>query len=572
MVGNRELESDACRCAHRTSESDEEDAAKVHIRHFSRRVPADGANVKAVYSLHCDVLTIDMKPLWTLDQTLPTGSPLEEGSRHDVVIVGAGITGLTTAVLLTRAGLDVALIEAGEIAQLATGANTGKLSLLQGEHLAKIRRHHPASLVRAYVDANRSGMEWLAGFAEGAGVSFVRRTDHSYAQGPQGVDAVQEQHAAAREAGLPTRWLPASQVPSTSFPIAAAVALDDQITIDPVDVTVALAAEFLTGGGTLHTGVRATGTRALAGRVDTDAGPLFADHIVLATGTPITDRGLYFTKVRGLRSYCVSFRLPDGAPTETFLSVDGPTRSLRPVTVEDGPGSEAQLVVGGNGHPVGRGDSETAAIDDLVSWTQLHFPGAEETHRWSAQDYESHNLIPFVGAMPRGLGRIRFATGYAKWGLSNAPAAAQRLTAEILGTPRRDRPAWMNTIGTRLTVPADLARGATEGGKVAASLASGWVDAERRSTPVPQPAEGEGVVANRAGVPAAISTVDGVTRAVSAVCPHLGGVLTWNDAECTWDCPLHASRFAADGTRIEGPALRDLAPMTSKAPEREDRE
>ena len=76
--------------------------------------------------------------------------------------------------------------------------------------------------------------------------------------------------------------------------------------------------------------------------------------------------------------------------------------------------------------------------------------------------------------------------------------------------------------------------------------------------PVPRPAEGRGTVANRAGRPVGISTVDGMTRAVDAVCPHLGGVLDWNDADCTWDCPLHASRFAPDGTRIEGPAVEDL--------------
>jgi nitrite reductase/ring-hydroxylating ferredoxin subunit len=421
--------------------------------------------------------------------------------------------------------------------------------------------------VRAYVEANRAGMEWLTAFAESAGVTFTRRTDHSYAQGPDGAEIVRDQHAAAREAGLPTRMLAATTLPKTTFPVAAAVALDDQVAIDPVAVVGALAAELIEAGGTLHTGVRATGTRAIPGRVDTVSGPLFGDHIVLATGTPITDRGLYFAKTRGLRSYCVSFRVPGGVPEGTFLSVDGPTRSIRPVSPADGPGEEAQLVVGGNGHPVGRSDGEKAAVEDLVSWTQLHFPDAEETHRWSAQDYESHDLIPFVGAMPRGLGRIRFATGYAKWGLSNAPAAALRLTAEILGTPRRERAAWMTTIGTRLTVPADLGRGAVEGGKVAAALASGWSDAESRTTPVRQPAEGEGVVANRAGRPVAVSTVDGVTRAVSAVCTHLGGVLAWNDAECTWDCPLHASRFAPDGTRIEGPALRDLSPLSREGRE-----
>ena len=500
-----------------------------------------------------------MNPLWKTGTLPPLGSPFEPGASHDVVIVGAGLTGLSTAVMLTRAGLDVAVIESGDIAELATGGNTGKLSLLQGKRLAEIRRHHPAALVRAYVDANREGMAWLIAFADSAGVPYTWRTDHSYAQTPDGLETVRAQHAAAREAGLATRMLTPSDLDATPFPVAGAVALDDQVTIDPVVITRALAGEFLEEGGTLHTGIRATGVHALpSARVETAEGPLFADHIVLATGSPLLDRGLYFTKTSGMRSYCVSFRVPGEAPTGTFLSVDASTRSIRPVTETDGPAGTAQLVVGGNGHPVGRSDSEAAAIEDLVSWTAQHFPGAEETHRWSAQDYTSHNQIPFVGAMPRGLGAIRFATGYAKWGLSNAPAAALRLTAEILGTGWRDRPRWMNALATRLTVPADLATGAVEGAKVAAAAASGWAGAESRQIPVPRPEEGSGVRANRAGLPVGISTVDGVTRAVSAVCTHLGGVLEWNDAECTWDCPLHASRFAPDGTRIEGPALKDL--------------
>lgn len=516
------------------------------------------ADVKAVGSAAPAALTVGMKSLWKTDAPLPLGSPFEPGAHHEVVVVGAGITGLTTAVMLTRAGVDVAVIESGEVAQLATGANTGKVSLLQGKRLAEISEHHPASLVRAYVEANRAGLEWLTAFADTAGVSYTRRADHSYAQGRAGLETLRAQHDAAQDAGLPVRMLVPGDLEPMPFPVAGAVALDDQVAIDPVRVARALAEELVSAGGTLHTGVRVTGAHALPDtRVETNDGPLFARHIVIATGSPILDRGLYFAKIRGLRSYCVSFRVPGEVPQETFLSVDGPTRSIRSITDADGPAG-ARLIVGGNGHPVGRSESEKAAVDDLVSWTHAHFPGAEETHRWAAQDYEPHNLIPFVGAMPRGLGRIRFATGYAKWGLSNAPAAAMRLTAEILGTRWNDRPGWMNAFATRLTVPADLVRGATEGGKVAAALTSGWADAESRSVPVPQPEEGEGIVANRAGLPVAISTVDGVTRAVDAVCPHLGGVLEWNDADCSWDCPLHASRFSPDGTRIEGPALRDL--------------
>ncbi len=504
-------------------------------------------------------LTDAMTSLWKITPAFPAGAPFEPGAQHDVVIVGAGLTGLSTALMLTRRGLDVAVVDSGGVAELASGGNTGKLSLLQGQTLAKIRRHHPASLVKAYVDANRAGMQWLTDFADEVGVSYRRRTDHSYATGPEGLDSAASVHAAAQEAGLRVRMLAAGDFSTLPFPAVGGVALDDQVTIDPVQVVRALADAFIAAGGTLNTGIRATGARALPHpHIDTAAGPLFADHIVLATGTPILDRGLYFAKVRGMRSYCVSFRVPGELPAGTFISVDGPTRSIRPVSEADGPAGAAQLVVGGNGHPVGRHDDERAAVEDLIEWTREYFPDAEETHRWSAQDYESHNRIPFVGTMPRGLGRIRFATGYAKWGLSNAPAAALRLTSEITGTPRSDRPKWMTTIGTRLTVPADIGRGAAEGGRVAALLARGWTDAEKRAVPVPRPAEGAGVVANRAGCPVGVSTVDGVTRAVSAVCTHLGGVLNWNDAERTWDCPLHASRFAPDGTRIEGPALRDL--------------
>jgi Rieske Fe-S protein len=355
-----------------------------------------------------------------------------------------------------------------------------------------------------------------------------------------------------------------TELADAAFPFAGAVALDDQIGIDPVTLADALARELVAAGGALHTGIRVTRVHALPkGRVETAEGPMSADSIVLATGTPIADRGLYFAKTRGMRSYCVSFRTDALIPEGMLLSVDERSRSIRPVASGDGPAGEGRLVVGGGGHPVGRTESEAALVADIVAWTQRFFPDAVETHRWSAQDYQSHNLVPFVGAMPRSLGRIRIATGYNKWGLTNGPAAALRLTAEIQKIPWKKRSRWMVQLGTRMTVPADLGRGIAENALVGAAAVNGWTGAETTPVPVPRPAEGEGVVANRGGKPVGISTVDGTTRAVSVVCTHLGGVLNWNDAECTWDCPLHSSRFAPDGTRIEGPAVRDLGTVTN---------
>lgn len=520
--------------------------------------------VKRVVEERRAALTGRMPSLWRTGTQPIEGTAFEPGRHHDVIVVGAGLTGLCTAVMLTREGLDVAVVDSGRVAELATGGNTGKATLLQGTRLSTLRRDHPASLVRAYVDANRDGLEWLEAFAAEAGVPCTRRTAVSYAQAPAGAERVEAELAAAREAGLPVRRIPGPDGAGDGstrhqFPFADGVALDDQLAIDPVVTANALAREFVAAGGALHTGVRVRHTHAVPHAwIDTDAGYASADQIVLATGMPIADRGLSFAKVRALRSYCVAFAYDGELPEGMYISVDEPTRSIRPVNPDDGPAELARLIVGGNGHPVGRGDSEKDCVDDVIAWTRRHFPGAEPVATWSAQDYESHNLVPFVGALPRGLGRIRFATGYAKWGLTNAPAAALRLSAEIRRVPRRERPSWMATLGRRLTVPADLGRGGVENLKIGWEATAGWTGALRTHVPVPAPPEGEGVVASRAGHPVGISTVDGTTRAVSAVCTHLGGVVSWNDAECTWDCPLHGSRFAPDGTRIEGPAVGDL--------------
>ncbi|MDR7185131.1 glycine/D-amino acid oxidase-like deaminating enzyme/nitrite reductase/ring-hydroxylating ferredoxin subunit [Microbacterium trichothecenolyticum] len=501
-----------------------------------------------------------MTPIWKQDAESVAGTPFEPGRRRDVVVVGAGLTGLSTALLLTRQGMDVAVVEADEVGGLASGANTGKLTLLQGSVLSALRRHHPANLVRAYVESNIDGAHWLTSIADELRVSYSHRTAYSYAQTPAGVAVIEAELHAATEAGLPVRRVEPDLLAQSPFDMVDAVALDRQVAIDPQRLLVALTHALLREGGTLHTGVRVTRVHAVprAG-VETEAGFVAADHVVLATATPITDRGLYFAKVRGLRSSGVAFATEGPLLEGLYLAVDGETKSVRSITADDGPAHAAQLVVGGNGFPVGRSPSPLAAVNGLVAWTQHHFPGAEPVASWSAQDYESHDLIPFVGAMPRGLGRIRFATGYAKWGLSNAPAAALRLTAEITRVPRRERPDWMNVIATRFTVPADLARGGVQNLRIGWEAASGWIGAQAVPTPVRRPAEGDGVVASRGGQPVGISTVEGRTCAVSAVCTHLGGVLRWNDAELTWDCPLHASRFTADGHRVEGPALRNLA-------------
>ncbi len=106
---------------------------------------------------------------------------------------------------------------------------------------------------------------------------------------------------------------------------------------------------------------------------------------------------------------------------------------------------------------MGRGGSELAHVDELRDWTVRHFPDAVETHAWSAQDYESHDGIPYVGKLPRGMGNIYLATGFGKWGMTNGVAAARSISSQILGKT----PSWAKVMGRRVTRPAGVAHGAS---------------------------------------------------------------------------------------------------------------
>jgi len=473
--------------------------------------------------------------------------------RADVIVVGAGITGLSTAAMLLDAGRSVTVIEQDVPGALASGRNTGKVSLLQGTRISTIRRNHSSRLVRAYVDANRAGQQWLRRACRRADVPTREATAYTYAQTRDGRDAVDAEFEAAREAGLPVRRV-AEVEEDVPFPFAGAVALDGQLAVHPPELMRGLATIVESAGGRIVPGVRALGVRASDPVVvRTSAGEFTANQVVIATGAPILDRGLYWAKTGGFRSMLAAFDLPGPGPAGLYLSVDEPTRSVR--THEHGDGRH--LVVGGGDHRTGREHATDLLRAELVGWARAWWPDAGEPDVWAAQDYESHNRVPFVGRMPRGRGRVWVATGYAKWGLTNGVAAGIRIAHEILGARRPD---WARTIGTRATVPADLIRGVAEGARVGASAVAGWVGALRApdADAVGAPPEGAGVVLRSGIRPTAVSTVDGETCAVSGVCTHLGGILTWNDAEATWDCPLHASRFDHRGRRIEGPAVADL--------------
>ncbi|MFX0578011.1 FAD-dependent oxidoreductase [Nocardia nepalensis] len=500
-----------------------------------------------------------MTSLWLNDAEVPARLRLTPGLHFDTVVIGGGLTGLVTALLLAESGVEVAVIESKRVGAGTTGASTAKVSLLQGIRAQRIRSRHGDRAVRDYIEANREGQQWLLRYCAEHAVPVQRVPALTYAQSESEMSAVRAEYEATRAAGLPSTLVEELDVP---FPAHGAVCLDDQAQLDPMTLLATLAIDIESRTApifesTLAKGVRGGDDDGLI--IETEHGDLHAHTIVLATGTPILDRGGFFARLTAERSYLSAFKVSEPIPHAMFISAGQPTRSLR---YTPGPDGDDLLLVGGNGHVVGRTNAAGRRAAELINWTLDCFPTADPLQSWSAQDYHPVDELPYVGPLLPGQNRILVATGYAKWGMTNGVAAALAIAGRINGKP----PRWSETFASwRPSELKSLPAAAWANTAVAQQLSTGWLHALAAGHGA-VPAEGCGRVERHGLRPTAVCTVDGETTEVGAVCPHLHGIVRWNDAERSWDCPLHGSRFAADGTLLEGPATESLTPIAGPYP------
>ncbi len=488
--------------------------------------------------------------LW-IDTTPESAYPsLDRRLKVDVAIVGGGITGLTAATFLKHSGVSVAVLEGNRIAMGTTGNTTAKITTLHALTYDTLISKHGEEAAGIYAEANSVALEYIVQLIADRAIDCdLRRTSaYTYAESSEHVEKVEAEVAAARRLGLRAEFVTETPLP---YPVAGAIRFDAQALFHPRKYALALAALTDGHGSHVFERTRAKDINEFDGGVEviTEHGVVEAGHVIEATLLPFHDPAGLFAKTAPMRSYAVSARIDGGVPEGMFLSVDEPSRSVRPHYSADG---ATHLIIGGEGHKTGQEDDTAERLRVLEQWARERFGVTDIDHRWSAQDYVPADGIPYVGPL-KDEGRVLVATGFKKWGMTNGTAAALMLSELILGRPGR----WLPVFDpTRLKPLASAGKLLKENINVAQRMVG---DRLPGGPSLEDLKPGEGAVVDHDGRKvAAFHDPERGVRTMSARCTHMGCIVAFNSAELSFDCPCHGSRFDTEGKVIEGPAIEPL--------------
>jgi glycine/D-amino acid oxidase-like deaminating enzyme/nitrite reductase/ring-hydroxylating ferredoxin subunit len=496
----------------------------------------------------------DRLSYWIASTDAPELPALGGAIRADVVVVGAGIVGLTVALLLCEAGRKVIVLEADQVAAGVSGYTTAKLTAGHGLAYSRLERAFGRDHAHAYAESQSAAIDFVRELCRRHGIEcdLEERTNVVYSASSSDEAATEAEAVAASRAGLPASLAQDAGLP---FPSAAAVQLTGQAQFHVRKYLLGLAALVREAGGAVFEKSRVD---EITGReryeVHADGGTVSAAAVVVSTHYPIVGQGFFATRIHPRRSYVVAAPLTGDLDLDgMFITAAAPTRSLRTAPLE---GGGRLLLIGGEGHAVGDTPPSPRPYDTLERFMRDHFDVGEISYRWSTQDNYTVDGLPFVGEVPGAAG-IYAATGFGGWGMSNGTLSAMLLADAV---QRVENP-WSGVYALgRRSVGASARRFLSENTRIATRQLGG--PRSSHTDMAATLAGGEGAIVSIDGEKGAVSRDEnGELIAVSASCTHMGCTVAWNDAESTWDCPCHGSRFAPDGEVLHGPAMAPLTRM-----------
>ena len=504
--------------------------------------------------------------LWIDTSHVPSTSPLDRDTAADVCVVGAGISGLTTAYLLARDGLSVVVLDTGRVGNGQTSVTTAHLTSVIDDTFKEMLRLHGPDGARLALQSHAAAVDAIEGIChhEHVDCRFERVDGYLFLGRQDKESSLDDELEAARAAGAKVHRLPQAQV--TGFTSGPCLRFPDQGQFHPLKYLNGLATAIQRRRGQIYTDTQAVEVvGGDAACVKTQPGHVVrAKSIVIATNSPFNDLVAIHTKQAPYHTYAIGARAPRGAITPAlYWDTEDPyhyVRIHRSSNRELGGDNDEPidiLIVGGEDHKAGQAQDADARFARLEAWMRERFTATGEVEfRWSGQVMETVDGLGYIGRNPLDADNVYVITGDSGMGMTHGTIGGM-LIADLI--QERENP-WVE-----LYDPTRVRSGATvEWVKENLNVALQYKDWLTRGdvASIDQITPSNGAIVVESGRKIAVYRDErGTVHRRSAVCPHLGCIVAWNPAASTWDCPCHGSRFDKFGSVINGPSAKDLEPV-----------
>ena len=495
--------------------------------------------------------------VWMGTAEVPEFPPLREDREADVCVVGAGISGLTTAYFLGREGKKVVVLDDGPVGGGETGRTTAHIVNALDDRYYEIENFHGEGGSRLAAESHSEAILRVEGIVreEQIDCGFRRLDGYLFLGGDSTEDELDRELAACHRAGL-RDVEKLERAPLDFWNTGPCLRFPSQAQFHPLRYLAALARAVVRDGGEIYTGSHVNEIEdGEPAHVKTEDGhTVTARDLVIATNAPVNDWVKIHTKQAPYRTYVIAARVPRGIiPLGLYWDTPDPYHYIR-LDATSGEGAEDLLIVGGEDHKTGQEDDADERFRCLEEWTRARFPMVEDiAYRWSGQVVEPIDYMGFIGKNPGDDRHTYIATGDSGNGMTHGTIAGILLTDLIAGRPNPWATLYDPARVTLKAAPEFL----KENLNVAAQYRDYATPGDTDSADTIPP--GSGAVIRRGAKKIAVyKDDDGTVHERSAVCTHLYCIVGWNSAEKTWDCPCHGSRFDPYGNVVNGPAVVGL--------------
>lgn len=472
--------------------------------------------------------------------------------NFDVLIIGAGLTGLNTAYLLKDSGYKIGIIDGTTIGFGVTGYTSAKITVQHDVFYDYLINSFSLEEAKQYLKANEEGLKLIRKIIKENNIQcdFKEQTAYVYATDDTELNEIKKELEAYKKLGIDGFYTKDVPLPNKAI---AAIGIKNQGQFNPLKYLYSLL-NILNNSGSceIYENVRAQNIKLHNDHIDveTEAGTIHANKVIVASHYPFDDSfGLYFLRLYQEKSYIIAAKTKKEPFEGMFINTQEPVYSMR-YQFSD---KENILLLGGGKHRSGEKESEDDSYKELEQFLSTNFNGAEIVSKWSTQDCMTYDKIPYIGLYSKSVDNLFVATGYKKWGMTHSAAAAIILRNKVLNIDDD----FSEVFNPARITPTQSAK------EFLSSISSITKGFAKRIIPVPdelmEVENGKGKIINYKGRKVGVYKDDkGDYFCINPVCAHLKCSLSFNEAEKTWDCPCHGSRYDIRGNILEGPAVNPL--------------